>query len=374
MSEHSTTRYVDADLTRGELRVLGELSEAAGAALFATAQDVVAAKVSTVIVDLTAVPRMDSLGGAWLTRTAEIFRQAGIRWQLRGEHGQVQEFVRLIHASLATSPPSPPRRPGMFEAVGAAAFAAVAEARDALELLVDMLYWGILAPLTGKGLRWRPFVDELLVIGVRATGLVVLMNVLMGLVIALLSGAQLRQFGASVYVAGLVGIGFARELAPLMTAIIVAARSGAAVAAELATMVVQEEIDALRSMGFNPIRFLVAPKLWAILIALPTLTILAMCAGVAGGMILGVGLFEINPQTWLRQTVESVTLLDVVQGLVKSMVYGATIMFAGCHNGLRVRGGARGVGQATTRAVVMDVVFLVILDMLFALFFEFVVG
>jgi phospholipid/cholesterol/gamma-HCH transport system permease protein len=199
------------------------------------------------------------------------------------------------------------------------------------------------------------------------------MNLLMGLVIALMSAAQLRQFGAEIFVADLVGIAFARELAPIMTAIIVTARSGSAITAELATMVVQEEIDALKSMGFNVAQFLVVPKFWAMLLAMPALTTLAMLSGFLGGLEMGVFLLGINPQSWLRETLAAVTLQDVVQGLIKSLVFGVTIVFTGCHNGLRVRGGAQAVGQATTRAVVMDVVFIVILDMLFALFFEFVV-
>jgi phospholipid/cholesterol/gamma-HCH transport system permease protein len=225
----------------------------------------------------------------------------------------------------------------------------------------------------GQGLRWHKLVEELAAIGVRATFLVVLMNVLMGLVIALMSAAQLRQFGAEIFVADLVGIAFARELAALMTAIIVTARSGSAITAELATMVVQEEIDALKSMGFNVAQFLVVPKFWAMLLAMPALTLLAMLAGFVGGLEMGVWWLGINPQNWLRETLARVTLQDVWQGLVKSLVFGVAIVFTGCHNGLRVRGGAQAVGQATTRAVVMDVVFIVILDMLFALFFEFVV-
>jgi phospholipid/cholesterol/gamma-HCH transport system permease protein len=316
---------------------------------------------------------MDSLGGAWLIRVSESLRQATLPWHVEGAQGQVQDFLQLIRPTLEAPPPPPPRYPGFFETIGDAILAAFAESKDALALSIDTIYWGILAPVMGQGWRWRNLVDELAVIGMRATFLVVLMNVLMGLVIALMSAAQLRQFGAEIFVADLVGIAFARELAPMMTAIIVIARSGSAITAELATMVVQEEIDALKSMGFNIAQFLVVPKFWATLLAMPALTTLAMLAGFVGGLEMGVFLLGMNPQTWIRETLAAVTLQDVVQGLVKSLVFGVTIVFTGCHNGLRVRGGAQAVGQATTRAVVMDVVFIVILDMFFALFFEFVV-
>jgi phospholipid/cholesterol/gamma-HCH transport system permease protein len=334
---------------------------------------VVTTQPTEVVVELSAVPRMDSLGGAWLVRVAERLRQAGISLRIEGAQGQVQDFLRLIGATLYTSAPPPARRPGFFETLGDTVFVATAEAREALVLAVDTVYWTFLAPFTRHGLRWGSLLDELVRIGIRATFIVLLMNVLLGMVIALMSAAQLRQFGAEIFVADLVVIAFARELGPMMTAIIVAARSGSAITAELATMVVQEEIDALKSMGFNTAQFLVAPKCWAMLLAMPLLTVLAMLAGTLGGLEMGVFHLGIDAQTWIHETLTWVTVRDVVQGVSKSVVFGMTIVCVGCHNGLRVRGGAQGVGSATTRAVVMDVVLIVIWDMIFALFFEFVV-
>jgi phospholipid/cholesterol/gamma-HCH transport system permease protein len=365
--------HIDVDRQRGHLRVQGELSTAAGAELYAAVQSALTTGASEVRIELSAVSRMDSLGGAWLIRVSDAVREAGLRLHLEGAQGQVRDFLRLIQSTFDTSPPPPPRQAGVFEAMGETVLAAVAEAKDIVALSIDTIYWGILAPFTGRGVRWRTLVEELAAIGVRATFLVVLMNVLMGLVIALLSAAQLRQFGAEIFVADLVGIAFARELAPVLTAIIVIARSGSAITAELATMVVQEEVDALKSMGFNVAQFLVVPKFWAMLLAMPALTTLAMLGGFLGGLEMGVFVLGINPQSWIRETLAAVTLRDAWQGLMKSVVFGITIVFTGCHNGLRVRGGAQAVGQATTRAVVMDVVFIIILDMIFALFFEFVV-
>jgi phospholipid/cholesterol/gamma-HCH transport system permease protein len=370
--QQGTDKHIDADMAQGRLRVRGELSGEVGAELYATVETAISPDVKEVMVDLSAVPRMDSLGGAWLSRTAELLRQANVSLRLEGAQGQVRDFLELIRPTLETSPPSPPRRPGVLEVIGDTAFAALDEARDALALSIDMVYWGLLAPFTGKGLRWRSLLDELFGIGVQAITIVVLMNLLMGLVIALMSAAQLRQFGAGIYVADLVGIAFARELAPMMTAIIIAARSGSAITAELATMVVQEEIDALKSMGFNPVQFLIVPKLWAALLAVPALTTLAMLAGVLGGLEMGVFFLDLSPQAWIRETLAAVTVDHVLHGLFKSVVFGATIVLVGAHNGLRVQGGAQAVGQATTRAVVMDVVLLVILDMVFALLYQFV--
>jgi phospholipid/cholesterol/gamma-HCH transport system permease protein len=365
--------HIDTDPAQGRLRVLGELSGAAGAELYDAVQHMLTTQPAEVVLELAAVPRMDSLGGAWLSRVAELLRQAGVSLHIEGAQGQVQDFLQLIGPTLSTSPPPPARQPGFFEILGDTAFTATAEVYEALELAVDTVYWTFLAPFTRHGLRWSTLVDELGRIGVHATFIVLLMNFLLGVVIALLSAAQLRQFGAEIYVADLVAISFTRELAPMMTAIIVAARSGSAIAAELATMVVQEEIDALKGMGFHVAPFLVAPKLWAMLVAMPMLTVLGMFTGVFGGLEIGVFHLGIDPQTWMHETLAAITVRDVLQGLSKSLVFGASIVFVGCHNGLRVRGGAQGVGSATTRAVVMDIVLIIIWDMLFALLFEFVV-
>lgn len=368
----ATSTHIDVDARHNCLRVRGELSGKAGAELYTAVEPTGSPRLAEVVIDLSAVTRMDSLGGAWVSRTAERLRQANVPFRLEGAQGQVRQFLELIRPTLETSPPPPPRRPRLFEAIGDRVFVALDEIREAGTLSVDMIYWGLLAPCLGKGLRWRSVVDELFTIGVQAIAIVVLMNLLMGLVIALMSAAQLRQFGAGIFVADLVGIAFARELAPLMTAIIIAARSGSAITAELATMVVQEEIDALKSMGFNTVHFLIIPKLWAALLATPALTTLAMFAGVVGGLETGVFFLELNPQAWIRETLAAVTVDHVLHGLMKSIVFGATIVWVGAHNGLRVQGGAQAVGQATTRAVVMDVVLLVILDMVFALLYEFV--
>jgi len=197
--------HIDVDTAQSCLRLRGDLSDAAGAELYAAAQTVSAQRPAEVVVDLAAVPCMDSLGGAWLSRTAEALRQAGVALHLAGARGQVAEFVALIRATLETPPPPPLRRPGVFEGLGDAVFTGLEGIRAAHALIVDMLYWAILAPLTGKGLRWHSLVEELASIGVRATLIVCLMNFLLGLVIALMSSAPLRQFGAGIYVAPEVG-------------------------------------------------------------------------------------------------------------------------------------------------------------------------
>jgi phospholipid/cholesterol/gamma-HCH transport system permease protein len=372
-TQGASSSSITADPESGHLHVEGVFSGPAGADLHRAVQALLSRRPDEVVIDLSRVSQMDSLGGAWLSRTAELLRAHAIAMRLHGAQGQTRDFLTLIAPSLDTDPPAPPRQPGFFEALGDTVLATLDEIRDVGTLIIDAIYWACLAPFTRKGLRWQSVIDELSRIGVRATFIVILMNVLLGLVIALMSAAQLRQFGAEIFVADLVVIAFTRELAALMTAIIVTARSGSAITAELATMVVQEEVDALKSMGLNPVQFLIAPKLWAMLIAMPALTVLAMLAGTLGGLEMGVLHLGIDVQTWLRETLAWLVLRDIWQGLIKSLVFGATIVFIGCHKGLRVRGGAQGVGSATTQAVVIDVVLIVVWDMIFALFFEFVI-
>jgi len=209
--------------------------------------------------------------------------------------------------------------------------------------------------------------------GVRAVRIVCLMNFLLGLIIAMLSSAQVASFGLSIYVANLIMIGFARELAAIMTATVVSARTGAAIAAEISTMKVQEEIDALRGMGINVTQYLVAPKMLALLIVLPCLSVLGLIFGLLGGSAWGIFILDFNASVWFRQTVNSAHFNDLLQGILKTFVFAVFIVLIGCHNGFRVSGGSRGVGLMTTRAVVMDVFMLIAVDIIFATIFYYLI-
>ncbi len=322
-----------------------------------------------ITVDLASVEDIDTQGAAFLELAAEAARERDAELHLEGARGKVAELLELLKPSFA--PPTPPEHEdvGVFQLLGDRVFNILAELREAGGLLVDAIFWAILAPVRGFGLRWKAVLDELHEMGVRAIGIVALLNFLLGVIIALLSAAQLRQFGATIYVADLVVIAFTRELAVVMTGVIVSARTGAAITAELATMKVQEELDALRSMGINEARFLVAPKLWALLFTMPALTVLAMMAGVAGGSFVGVTLLGESAVRWWNELVFAATVRNIALGMFKSFIFAVIIALVGCHNGLRVRGGARGVGLATTRTVVMDVFFITAADMIFAAVF-----
>jgi phospholipid/cholesterol/gamma-HCH transport system permease protein len=284
----------------------------------------------------------------------------------------VAEFIDLIGPGLIKTEEEAKEHENVFERIGEEGYSIAEEARQIFNLFIDAVYWTFIGPFEGRGLRWGLVAEELHEMGVRALWINSIMNLLLGLIIAMLSAAQLRAVGLDIYVADLTVIAFARELAAIMTAVVVSARTGAAIAAELATMKVQEEIDALRGMGFKVPQFLVAPRVVALLIAMPCLTVIAMYMGVFGGAIWGIGVLGYSPDVWFRQTINAVTHPDVYQGLLKSFFFAAAIVLIGCHNGLRVTGGSRGVGLMTTRAVVMDIFMIIVIDMAFALVFYYV--
>jgi phospholipid/cholesterol/gamma-HCH transport system permease protein len=315
---------------------------------------------------------MDTRGGAWMLALAELAHSRGgdLKWE--GQAGDVAQFMELVEPGLRAALREKPAREGFLERIGGTTIEVAGETRDFLNLLVDAVYWTLLAPFEGRGLRWGLLLDEMYEMGVRAIRINFMMNFLLGLTIAMLSAAQLRTFGLGIYVADLVMIGFARELAAVMTAVVVAARTGAAIAAELATMKVQEEIDALRGMGLNVPQFLVAPKLLALTIVMPCLVSIGMLSGIAGGMVWGVFVLEIRPEAWLNETLGAADMGDIFQGLTKGFFFAIVIVLIGCHNGLRVEGGSRGVGLMPTRAVVMDIFLIIVVDMIFALIFYYV--
>ncbi len=326
------------------------------------------------VLDFSAAKVMDSLGGAWIMRAADHARMRGATCRFEGQEGEIAEFLRMMQPALESSGHKAERSGGFMNRVADTVIGVKNEARDFMKLVVEAVYWTLLAPIEGRGFRWNLLVDEIGEMGVRAVRIVAMMNLLLGLTIAMLSAAQLRQVGLDLYVANLVMIGFARELAAIMTAVVVAARTGAAISAELATMQVQEEIDALRGMGLNVSQFLIAPKLLALVIVLPCLTGVGMIMGVIGGTIWGHFVLDFTVDQWMTQTLNAAKLGDIFQGFLKSFFFANIIVLVGCHNGLRVQGGSRGVGLMTTRAVVMDIFMIVVVDMVFAAIFYYVLG
>ena len=206
--------------------------------------------------------------------------------------------------------------------------------------------------------------------GAQALPIVSLISVLVGLILAFVGAVQLRLFGAQIYVADLVGLGMAREMGAMMTAIIMAGRTGAAFAAQLGTMQVNEEIDAFRTLGISPMEFLVLPRMLALILMLPLLCLYADLMGILGGALIGVGMLDINPAQYFNETQNAVQITDFVAGLIKSGVFGALVALAGCMRGMQCGRSASAVGEATTSAVVTAIVAIIVSDALLTVIYD----
>jgi phospholipid/cholesterol/gamma-HCH transport system permease protein len=198
--------------------------------------------------------------------------------------------------------------------------------------------------------------------GVAALGIVALINFLIGAVLAFVGAVQLQQFGAAIYVANLVAIGVARELGALMTGIVMAGRTGASFAAVLGTMAVNEELDALSTMGLRPAEFLVLPRVLATTLMLPALVAYADLLGMLGGLFVGATMLDLGASEYLRQSQRALELRHVFIGLAKGAAFGAVVALTGCYYGMRCGRSAAAVGEATTKAVVMGIVLVVVVD------------
>jgi len=279
-------------------------------------------------------------------------------------------------ASSQIKPPAPaqalavPRSPTALEGFGRSAVSTLTQWLAMLsfigEIALGLADW-LVHP---SRIRWRVVLFNLRSAGFDALPIVGLLSFLLGVVVAYQGADQLRQYGANIFVADLVGLSMLREFAPLITAIIVAGRSGSAYAAQIGTMTVTEEIDAMRTIGIEPMELLVLPKILALVIALPLLTVFADGLGIFGGMLmaqtqLGVGFGE-----FLDRLVKAVSLTSYFVGIGKAPVFAAIIVVVGCFQGFRTHGGADSVGRQTTRSVVQSIFLVIVADALFSVAFS----
>ena len=221
--------------------------------------------------------------------------------------------------------------------------------------------------VTGRArFRLSDLVDIIYECGAAALPIVTLISFLVGLILAFVGAIQLQQFGAQIYVADLVGIAMAREMGALMTGIIMSGRTGAAFAAQLGTMQVNEEIDALTTFGLSPMEFLVLPRMIALILMMPLLAVYADLMGILGGGLVGVGLLKITVTQYINETLNAVHLLDFAVGIVKSAVFGVLVALSGCMRGIQCGRSASAVGLAATSAVVTSIVLIIITDGIFA--------
>ncbi|MCU0609031.1 MAG: MlaE family lipid ABC transporter permease subunit [Chitinispirillaceae bacterium] len=235
-----------------------------------------------------------------------------------------------------------------------------------LSILAEMLYWGTIGLFKRQDFRKGSLGDQMFQLGYKALGIVGLLSFLIGLVLALQTAIQLKTFGAGIFLGPLVGITMVREMGPLLTAVILAGRTGSATAAEIGTMGVGEELDALRTMGINPIQFIVVPKFWAITFTMPLLSILATVAGILGGFCVSLYYLDLSSNLYWGELGKALFFKDVMAGFIKSVVFSWLIIWIGAFYGFNVRGGAESVGKETTASVVTCIFVIIIADALFS--------
>ncbi|MGE3536980.1 MAG: MlaE family ABC transporter permease [Candidatus Tectimicrobiota bacterium] len=253
-------------------------------------------------------------------------------------------------------------RASLLSRLGLAASRALTAMRDVLTF-VGQIALALVQLLRGRARwRWADFMLALQECGAQALPIVSLISLLVGLILAFVGATQLRQFGAQIYVANLVGLAMAREMGAMMTGIIMAGRTGAAFAAQLGTMTVNQEIDAYTTMGISPIEFLVLPRMLALMLMVPLLCLYADLLGILGGAIVGVGLLNLGAVQYYQQTLSAVHGLDFALGLIKGAVFGVLVALAGCLRGMQCGRSASAVGTAATSAVVTAIVWIILSD------------
>jgi phospholipid/cholesterol/gamma-HCH transport system permease protein len=316
-------------------------------------------------VDLEGVEAIDGGAMALLVQVRAELLARGVQAELINGSEHVQELVHLYRGDEKPARRKKRKPEGTIAHLGRAA----AEVLVELKLIVTFLgfmVWAFFGLVRNpKSGNWKDVTPLMEKAGADAVPIVVLINFLLGFVMAFQGARQLKMFGANIFVADLVGIAVTRELAPLMTAIIVCGRSGAAFAAELGSMKVSEEIDALRTMGFGPVRHLVLPRTLALVAVVPLLTLMADFVGVLGGLLVGLINLDLTVAGYISETRKALTLWDVASGLIKSEAFAVAIALIACQQGFATSGGAEGVGRRTTATVVSALFAIVLIDALY---------
>jgi phospholipid/cholesterol/gamma-HCH transport system permease protein len=322
--------------------------------------------VRAVELDLAAVIKIDGACMALLTELRSELLARRVTCEFVGGSGEVRRIVELYGGRKKRRQKRARRKPlSAVEQVGNATLAVIAETRQILDFIGQLTVSTAQVIRHPKRLNLRDVTLTMERAGADAAPIVLLINFLMGFVMAYQSSAQLKQFGANIYVADLVGVSMTRELGPLMMAIIICGRSGASFAAELGTMKVSEEVDALRTLGFLPLPFLVIPRMLGLILVAPVLVLLADAIGIFGGALVAMLTLDIGPTTFFIQLQSAVKASDIVSGVVKGMVFCGTVALISCQQGLATSGGAEGVGRRTTSAVVSILFSLIVLDAVF---------
>ncbi len=355
------------------LRCRGDWTAETAGAIDRDLNSLPAHPASAAIIDVGEIGRLDTTGAWLIERTRRALSAAGTQVETAGADDAKQLLLDRL-SELAREPPAQDiHHSGLSRllfSVGNATVEVFDEAVDLLNFLgLAMLKsWRVMA--SPQRFRFTAFVAHLESTGFNALPIVGLLSFVIGIVLAYQGADQLRRFGAEIFTVDLLGISILREMAILMTAIIIAGRSGSAFTAQIGTMQVNEEIDAMRTIGLDPMEVLVLPRAFALIVALPLLTIYADFMGLLGGAVMAMAVLDITSTQFIERLHEAVPLWAFWVGLIKAPIFGFVIALIGCREGLKVSGSAESVGRQTTRSVVISIFMIMVLDGIFSVFFS----
>ncbi|MBW4047024.1 MAG: ABC transporter permease [Proteobacteria bacterium] len=322
--------------------------------------------------DTEVVPlQVDTAGALVLARSLQAWVDAGIVVDRSALSPAQRQLIELVLSRAAAEPPQPrAAHAGLLGDIGRATLAALNEGREFLKAIGELVWRGMPLLLMFWRIRWREVVVEIDAAGLRALGIVGMLSFLIGMVMAYQGGATLATYGANIFIVNLVAIITLRELGPLLAAILVAGRTGSSYTAQLGTMRITEEVDALRALGLSPFEILVFPKVMALVVTLPLLSLFADVMGlIGGGVVASVG-YGVPWTEYLARVPQVVNGRTLMLGLVKAPVFAVVIALVGCMQGLRVSGSAAAVGRATTVAVVQAIFLVIMIDAGFSVFYN----
>ena len=327
-----------------------------------------------IVVDSSCIEALDTAGAWILQKLLHRLRDSGSTVTMHGLSAPNARLVDVVNRQFADQVTQPTPAAGApvtaLEHVGRSTASAIEQAVAMLAFVGETAAALAHCVAHPARLRWRPVLFNIRTAGFDALPIVGLLSFLLGVVVAYQGADQLRLYGANIFIADLVGVSMLREFAPLITAIIVAGRSGSSYAAQIGTMAVTEEIDAMRTLAIAPQELLVVPKVIALVIALPLLTVFADVLGVLGGMIMARQQLDVGYVEFIDRFAKAVVTSTVLTGIGKAPVFAAIIAVVGCYQGFRTKGGADSVGRQTTRSVVQSIFLVIVADALFSIVFS----
>jgi phospholipid/cholesterol/gamma-HCH transport system permease protein len=320
--------------------------------------------------DMSGIEAMDTSGAWMVQRTINALEEKGQKVKFQNTSGEIAGLLETTAKNWPGKDVFPTNQAGWLEAIGRFVCYRTERAWVALGFFGEGALVTLLLLFQPRQVRWRAVFHRVQMDGFNALPITGLLIFLMGVVIAYQGSEQLKYFGANIFIVDLVGISMLREIAPLITAILVAGRSGSAYTAEIGTMRVTEELDALRALGVTPMSLLVVPRAMALMIVLPLLTVFADVVGVLGGMLTAWGQLDITSTQFLERFNYAVVLRHFFIGLCKTPVFAIIVALVGCYQGFQVTGGVDSVGRQTTISVVQAIFLVIVSDAIFSILFS----